>query len=335
MLKNTYIRVIVLAICIISIFLSDSTSNAQKKKPVENVKEPVAKAISLEKSKFETAEVDTNGKVKNRRQIEVESYTEDLGNGVKLEMVKIPAGSFMMGSSKEQFEQFKKEIERYCDGCDGSKTAKTELPQHQVSVPSFYMAKFEITQAQWKSLMKINPSNFKDNDLPAENMSWNDADKFCKLLSQKTGRNYRLPTEAEWEYAARAGSTTHFPFGDTISPDIVNYDSTAPYGNAPKGDYREKTLAGGKLGIANAFGLYDMVGNVYEWCLDTWHENYEGAPTDGSAWLKGGDTTKRVLRGGAWDVNAYNCRSAYRLADFPDKRGIGPSLGFRVVAVEK
>src|SRR5205823_8354125 len=141
---------------------------------------------------------------------------------------------------------------------------------------------------------------------PVELVTWNESIMFCKLLSQKTGKKYRLPTEAEWEYACRAGSTTEFAFGETVTPELVNYDGGFPYGSASKGTNRETTTAAGSLGIANAFGLYDMHGNVYEWCMDNWHENYNGAPEDGSAWLKGGDQRKRVLRGGAWDVNGYN-----------------------------
>lgn len=333
-------RIFILFICCVLVYLPAQMTlvQAQSKRgtsPQTTAKSAVAKEVAppkLEKLAFETTEVDDQGKLKNRHKAEVPYYVEDLGNNIKLEMVKIPSGTFLMGSNEAEYKRFKQEIERYCDGCDGANTAKLELPQHKVSVDSFFIGKIEISQAQYKTLMRINPSNFKQNDLPVENVSWNEASQFCKLLSQKTGREYRLPTEAEWEYAARAGGTTDFGFGDTINAELVNYDSTSPYGKAEKGKYRETTLAGGTLGLANAFGLYDMHGNVYEWCLDTWHEDYQGAPTDGSAWLTGGDKTRRVLRGGAWDVSAFNCRSAYRISDFPDKRGIGPSLGFRVVA---
>lgn len=295
----------------------------------------VSPQVKNEKFAFETVEVDSSGKVAKHNKGEAEHYIVDLAKGVTLDMVKIPGGSFLMGSNGEQSEQFKKDIERYCSKCDGAETAKTEIPQHKVTVQPFYMGRLEITQAQWKALMTRNPSNFKKADLPVENISWNEAVAFCKLLSKKTGQEYRLPTEAEWEYACRAGSTSAFSFGDTINTDLVNYDGGFPFGAAPKGVNRETTTPPGSLGIANAFGLYDMHGNIYEWCMDTWHENYDGAPTDGSAWTSGGDPKKRVLRGGAWDVNGYNCRSAYRIADFPDRRGIGPSLGFRVVSTKK
>lgn len=333
-------RIAIIIVFSFAIFMPLIAGHAQTKTkgraPAKTATAPVKSTPpELQKMEFVTAEVDANGKVVNRHNAEKESFIEDLGNGVKLEMVKIPGGSFSMGSTKEQAEQFKQEIERYCEKCKNGiseANASHELPQHKVNIKDFYMAKFEITQAQWKAFIKLNPSNFKDNNLPVENVSWNDCVRFCKLLSQKTGIAFRLPTEAEWEYACRAGSNSHFSFGDTVAPDVVNYDSTLPFGKAPEDKYRETTLPGGKLGVANAFGLYDMHGNVYEWCEDIWHEDYTDAPTDGSAWMTGGDKTKRVLRGGAWDVNAYNCRSAYRLADFPDKRGIGPSLGFRIVA---
>lgn len=150
------------------------------------------------------------------------------------------------------------------------------------------MDKYDVTQAQYQAIMGTNPSNFKGDDLPVEQVSWNDAVEFCRKLSAKTGREYRLPTEAEWEYAARAGTTTPFAFGDTVTPDIANYDGDYPYGDAPRGTNRQTTTPVGSLGAANGFGLYDMQGNVWEWCLDYWHDNYGGlvggAPTDGSAW---------------------------------------------------
>ncbi len=308
--------------------------SAPGRAPANNPEAAKASAPTLQKFSFDTVEVDAAGNVKSRRKGEAESYQEDLGGGVKLEMVKIPAGQFMMGASSEQAEQLKKDVERYCDGCDGAKTANIELPQHRVSVAAFYIGKFEITQAQWKAVMGRNPSNFKKDDLPVELVTWNDCVRFCKLLSQKTGRQYRMPSEAEWEYACRGGSSAAFAFGDNINTDIVNYDGGFPYGAAPKGLNRNTTTAVGSLGIANAFGLYDMHGNVYEWCQDIWHENYQGAPTDGNAWMSGGDQAKRVLKGGSWDVNGLNCRSSYRFGDYPDARGKGVSLGVRIAATQ-
>ncbi len=134
---------------------------------------------------------------------------------------------------------------------------------------------------------------------------WNSASK----LSEKTGKTYRLPSEAEWEYACRAGTTTPFYFGETITPDLVNYDGNYPYGAAPKGLYRKQTTDVGSF-PPNPFGLYDMHGNVWEWCSDRWHDNYNGAPTDGSSWETGRDNN-RVQRGGSWNSNAVVCRCAF------------------------
>jgi formylglycine-generating enzyme required for sulfatase activity len=154
--------------------------------------------------------------------------------------------------------------------------------------------------------------------------------EFWARLSRKTGRAYRLPTEAEWEYACRAGTMTPFAFGETITPELVNYQSEHPYGEGQKGEFRETTLDVGYFGVANGFGLYDMHGNVMEWCLDVWHEDYDGAPADGGPWLSG-DSRRRVLRGGSELNDAFVCRSAFRNGVFSDNSR--PNIGFRVVAV--
>jgi formylglycine-generating enzyme required for sulfatase activity len=134
------------------------------------------------------------------------------------------------------------------------------------------MGKYEVTQAQYQAIMGNNPSNFKGEKRPVEQVSWNDAVKFCEELSKKTGRAYRLPSEAEWEYAARAGTDTPFHFGETITTDLANYNGNFTYASAPKGEYRKETT---DVGIfpPNSFGLYDMCGNVWEWCLDKYHNN--------------------------------------------------------------
>ena len=224
----------------------------------------------------------------------------------------------------------------------GSNDDDNEKPQHEVNVPAFYMGKYEVTQAQWRAVaslprvkieLKPNPSHFKRDDLPVEQVSWEDAVEFCARLSKATGRQYRLPSEAEWEYACRAGTRTPFAFGETITPELVNYDGNYPYAQASKGMYREKTTPVGYMGVANAFGLYDMLGNVWEWCLDAWHDTYNNAPTDGSAWERAGDPGKRVLRGGSWGNGALNSRAANRSRDAPDVRG--SDSGFRVVLVAR
>jgi formylglycine-generating enzyme required for sulfatase activity len=216
------------------------------------------------------------------------------------------------------------------------------------------MGRYPVTQAQWKAvaaLPKINrelerdPSEFKGDNRPVENVSWYDAVEFCDRLSSHTKRQYRLPSEAEWEYACRAGTTTPFHFGETITTDLANYRGTdneeykwsGSYGRGPKGIYREETTEVGSFKVANAFGLYDMHGNVWEWCLDDWHNNYEGAPTDGSPWFDENDNISQkqgraVLRGGSWDDDPRLCRSASRYYYFRAGRGnlVNP-LGFRVV----
>jgi formylglycine-generating enzyme required for sulfatase activity len=224
--------------------------------------------------------------------------TENIGNGVSLEMVKIPGGRFLMGSPETEAER-----------------DQDEGPQHYVNVPEFLMGKYTVTQAQWQAVMGNNPSQFKGKNRPVENVSWNDATKFCQKLSKKTGRDYRLPSEAEWEYACRAGTTTPFYFGETITPELVNYNGNETYGNGPEGKDREETT---DVGIfpPNSFGLYDMHGNVYEWCQDVWHDNYDGAPVDGSAWVNGGNSSRRVRRGGFWYSNPGRCRSASRSTSY-------------------
>jgi formylglycine-generating enzyme required for sulfatase activity len=198
-----------------------------------------------------------------------------------------------------------------------------ERPQHKVTVPAFYMGKFQVTQKLWKAVaslpkiereLKPDPSSFKGDNRPVESITWYDAVEFCKRLSKKTGREYRLPSESEWEYACRAGTTTPFYFGETITTDLVNYNGNYTYAGAPKGQYRQETTPVGQF-PPNAFGLYDMHGNVWEWCADYWHDNYNGAPTNGSAWLSENENDYRLLRGGSWYFNARNCRSAYRNRD--------------------
>jgi formylglycine-generating enzyme required for sulfatase activity len=163
-----------------------------------------------------------------------------------------------------------------------------------------------------------------------EQVSWYDAVEFCDRLSNHTKEQYRLPSEAEWEYTCRAGTTTPFYCGETISTDLANYDGNYTYGGGAKGVYRKETTEVGRFGVANNFGLYDMHGNVWEWCQDDWHNDYEGAPIDGSAWLNNEeDNNGKLLRGGSWHYLPEHCRSAYRFSSY-----LGDTysrLGFRVV----
>jgi formylglycine-generating enzyme required for sulfatase activity len=287
-----------------------------------------------------------------RRPLQVEGYREDLGGRLALTLIEIPAGSFLMGSPPEEPGR-----------------SDDEGPQHEVKLASFFMSHTPITQAQWREVaawqplpaerwgqdLNPDPSHFQNREgqaegeirlfpgeantdnRPVENVSWLDAMEFCSRLSQRTGRTYTLPSEAQWEYACRAGTTTPFCFGETISPELANYDGNYAYGNGPTGIYREQTTPVG-LFPANTWGLQDMQGNVWEWCLDEWHESYEGAPTDGRAWVDAveGEKSKeseklRLLRGGSWNFFPRGCRSAFRVHGRPV--GAGNGVGFRLVCL--
>jgi formylglycine-generating enzyme required for sulfatase activity len=259
-------------------------------------------------------------------------FQEPLGPGA-LTLIQIPAGSFLMGSQED-------EPQRHSD----------EGPQHEVTVQELFMAQSPITQAQWRQVaswqerkperwgrqLNPNPSRFSkqaDSDQrPVERVTWLDAMEFCNRLSQRTGRYYTLPSEAQWEYACRAGSTMLFAFGATLTDQLANYDATTTYGDGPKGEYREQTTPVGMF-AANAWGLHDMHGNVWEWCLDHWHDSYEGAPSDGSAWLtpSASEEEQRLLRGGSWDDIPGYCRSAYRNHGRPVNAF--NNVGFRVVCL--
>jgi formylglycine-generating enzyme required for sulfatase activity len=243
---------------------------------------------------------------------------------VTLDMVAIPGGKFVMGSPEDEDGRY-----------------EWESPQHEVTVPPFFMGKYPVTQAQWRAVAALpqvnrelnpDPSNFKGDNLPVEQISWYEAVEFCDRISKHTKQNYRLPSEAEWEYACRAVTTTPFHFGETITTKLANYDGNFTYGSAPEGEYRKETTPVGSFNVANAFGLYDMQGNVFEWCADHKHDSYEGAPTNGRAWpedVNDNNSQLRMLRGGSWDFIPRYCRSAYRFYIDPNFRD--NSVGFRVV----
>ena len=284
---------------------------------------------------------------------------ERLAEGVDLKMVLVPAGVFVMGTPNKEIERLDEEYQvRYF---------KLEKPQKIVRVSSFCMGQMQVTQAQWREVAsweqverKLNsdPSNFKGNNRPVDQVSWLDAKEFCARLRQKTGKEYRLPGEAEWEYACRAENSyqssvtrdqlsqlskeeeqklikewnekylTPFHFGETITTNLVNYGGDS-YGKGKKGEYRQETVEVGRF-PANKFGLYDMHGNVYDWCEDDYHESYEGLPIDGSAWTDPENSNaQKVRRGGSWRSYAWACRSALRNADNRDRQKL--NNGFRVV----
>jgi formylglycine-generating enzyme required for sulfatase activity len=285
---------------------------------------------------------------------------------VQLTLVQIPEGSFQMGSPRKE-----------------SKRSADEGPQHEVTIASFFMSQTAITQAQWRQVagwrerpgerwgreLEPEPSFFQpranpkarsfgmgsfsllegesnSDQRPVDNVSWLDASEFCNRLSQRTGRYYTLPSEAQWEYSCRAGTTTPFHFGATITPDLANYDGTSTYADGPKGEYRQQPTPVGMF-PANAWGLHDMHGNVWEWCVDQWHDSYAGASMDGGAWVNMPELNKavikkersdtvsekesRLLRGGSWSYDPGYCRSACRNHSRPgDAYG---SVGFRVVCL--
>ncbi|QSV74215.1 MAG: formylglycine-generating enzyme family protein [Aphanizomenon flos-aquae KM1D3_PB] len=267
----------------------------------------------LKLEQIEVVTVDKFGEIIQRQQRIARYFVEDLGDGVTLEMTAIPGGTFMMGSPENE-----------------AKRMDRESPQHQVTVPSFFMGKYPVTQAQYQAITGTNPSYFKPDNRPVETVNWNDAVKFCELLSERTGKKYTLPSEAQWEYACRAGNTTPFHFGETITTNLANYNCNYAYAQEPIIiHYKQEPREVGSFGVANNFGLYDMHGNVQEWCQDHWHSDYRGAPTDGSAWLEN-NSRIRVMRGGTYSNSPDNCRSAYRRDGDRDGRYCG-SVSFRVV----
>ena len=259
---------------------------------------------------FETVTFNANGEIIRRESKPARDQTEDLGNGVTLDMVSIPGGSFMMGSPEDEEER-----ERW----------GTKETQHQVTIKPFLLAKYEVTQAQWQAVMGNNPSRFKGTNRPVEKVSWNDAIDFCQRLSDMTGKTYRLPSEAEWEYAARAGTTTPFHFGETITTDLANYYGRSTYASAPKGVYREETTNVGSF-PPNAFGLYDMHGNLWEWTGSEYDKNYQGKELLSLTSAKA--SSHLEFRGGSWGSKPWYVRAAYR-SGYSDGTRDG-SVGFRL-----
>lgn len=262
----------------------------------------------MESIDFETPTLNEKGELIARTRHIAEQFTEDLGDGLCLDLIVIPAGMFRMGSLPNT----------------GS---PDEYPQHFVTIKSFMLGKFLITQGQWKAIMgKLPPCRFKGDELPVDRVSWEDAQAFCQRLSKKTRRAYRLPSESEWEYACRAGTTSPFSLGETITIEVARFNGGHTFREEPRGNYPHVTSVGGTF-PPNPFGLYDMHGNLWEWCADNWLDDYSSSPRDNSSY-QNKDSRYRVARGGSWHEPPGLCRSAARLKVL--QTDADEVMGFRV-----
>lgn len=311
---------------------SRKITQARKKTNIEenkSVNSPAKKTYPKTKTfKFETVNIESQSKLfglvskinQNLNQKTTKYFSEKLEENTTIDMIYVPSGSFVMGSPHNEYER-----------------SKDENPQHRVSINSFYMSKFPITQEQWRVVasfdkikrpLKSNPSCFKGDNLPVENISWYEAQEFCQRLSKKTQREYRLPSEGEWEYACRAGTTTPFYFGEMITTDFANYDGRTGYNAKPTGKYDKKTTPVDSF-MPNPFGLYDLHGNVWEWCEDHYSPNYRSKPNDGNPYYSRMKNQPRLVRGGSWSLSASYCRSSKRGNYAPDANY--NFVGFRIV----
>ena len=258
---------------------------------------------------FETLQLNEKGEILVFTRHTAEQTAEELGNGIHLDMLAIPTGVFQMGSPRGLGDH-------------------DERPQHLVTIKPFCMGRYLVTQAQWKVIMKkLPPCRFKGENLPVERVSWEEAQGFCLQLSKRTGRSYGLPSEAQWEYACRAGTTSPFSFGETITTDIANFNGEHTFRNEPRGIYRHVTTEGGTF-PPNRFGLYDMHGNLWEWCEDNWLDDYISSPRDSSSY-QAKSSRYCVARGGSWHEPPQLCRSAARLKVL--QSDAEEFIGFRVV----
>jgi formylglycine-generating enzyme required for sulfatase activity len=264
---------------------------------------------------FKSLTVNHRGEIIQRTPGKAKYFREDLGEGIYLDMTYIPGGTFLMGSPESEKD-----------------SQDRERPQHLVTIPPFWMGKYAVTQEQWQAIMGNNTSRFKGAKRPVERVSWNKCQEFCRTLSQRTGKAYDLPSEAQWEYGCRARTTTPFHYGETITTDLANYDGYYTYAEAGKGIYRRETVEVGQF-PPNAFGLYEMHGNVYEWCGDGWHNSYADKPKNlqqnGSIIWSSGNDSYHVLRGGSWCDRTSGCRSACVCRDAADSRF--QAIGVRLV----
>ncbi len=269
-----------------------------------------AAVIAAEKQPQKSAATELQNQAAAKAGLPMEK-TIDLGNEVNMAVIYIPAGEFEMGSPMEELER------------------DSDEAQHHIKLTKpFYMGKFEVTQLQYRALMNENNSKFGGDKLPVENVNWHEAGRFLKKLSDKTNLKFRLPTEAEWEYACRAGTTTAFNTGTTLDSDFANYNAKTPYADGIIGKYLKRTTVVGSY-QPNAFGLYDMHGNVWEWCNDIYNADYYKITPSIDPKGPQEESKARVIRGGAWDEKAYKCRSADRNHRWATTNQ--SNIGFRVV----
>ena len=311
-------------------FQDNLRSSSQSSRSVSSLKQTASEQSATlytqgtRSFEFEVLTVNACGEKIEQRQLKSQYLVENLDK-TSLEMVVIPGGTFVMGSSER-------------------KPPSNEIPTHWVTIQPFLMSKYPITKSQWREVSELEqfnrslkklPSRTGSANHPVVQVSWYDAVEFCDRLSKKTGHQYRLPAEAEWEYACRASTTTPFFFGESITTALSNYDGRYVYPlEGTKGINREETTSIHTFHVGNAFGLFDMHGNVWEWCIDHWHENYDGAPTNGDAWVDERKNRIRVMRGGSWRNEPLRCRSSSRQGS--EENSLYDNTGFRIVrAIEK
>jgi formylglycine-generating enzyme required for sulfatase activity len=278
-------------------------------------------ALQFEPFKFETVQVNDKGEVVQRQELQMPVFRQSLGSGIDLELVSLPGGFCQIGSPLRQ---------GYED----------EHPQHPVMIPPFLLGKFLITQEQWKVVMgKDLPYRRIGARNPADRASWKDASAFCQKLAKMTRLPFRLPSEAEWEYACRAGTSSPFYYGPTLTTDLANYVGDHIFASEPPGVYRHGTSQVGSF-PPNAYGLFDMHGNLWEWCADDWLDDYAGAAVDGQPRKthnqafsqSSGVSAGKVVRGGSWHETPNHCRSAVRLKFKANERD--DYVGFRVALTQ-
>jgi formylglycine-generating enzyme required for sulfatase activity len=279
-------------------------------------------SLKLASFQFEIVKVDSQGKIIEKIRNWTRYFTENLGEQNDLEMVLIPSGIFTMGTPFTE-----------------KNSTDWERPQHLAIIQPFAMSKYPVTQSQWRFVaglpkikrgLELNPSRFSGDFLPVEQVSWYEAIEFCARLSQYTGKQYALPSETQWEYACRAGTTTPFHYGETLNTDLANYDGSHTYQKETSGIYRMATSPVGMF-PPNLFGLYDLHGNVWEWCIDTWQIDYTNAPSDCLPWLSSDNINHSPLRGGAWYSTPEECRSGYRFLCLAGRDIKFFGIGFRLI----